>query len=57
MDYVEARKDAMWQKTLTFCREKGIIRKDVKESDIPLNMTGRLMLVYMLVAPDAAKKH
>jgi len=37
---------------LTFCREKGIIRKDIDESDIPLNMTGILIQIGLLFSKD-----
>ena len=48
-DYAEARKSELWQKALTYCREKGIIRKDVKETELPPSVTGVLLLVGMLV--------
>jgi len=51
-DYLEARNTKEWEKTLTFCREKGIIRKDIDESDIPLNMTGILIQIGLLFSKD-----
>ncbi len=49
-DYIEARKSELWQKALTYCREKGIIQQDVDETEIPLRDTGTLLLAGMLFA-------
>ncbi len=49
-DYIEARKSELWQKALTYCREKGIIQQDVDETEIPLSDTGTLLLAGLLFA-------
>ncbi len=54
-DYIEARKSELWQKALTYCREKGIIQQDVDETEIPLSDTGTLLLVGMLFADSPAQ--
>ncbi len=51
-DYADARATIEWEKTLTLCREKDIIRKNIDDSDIPLNMTGILLQIGLLFSEE-----
>lgn len=51
-DYADARATIEWEKTLTLCREKDIIRKSIDDSDIPLNMTGILLQIGLLFSEE-----
>ena len=46
-DYSNARKTKIWRNSFQFCKINGIIEQQTKESDIPLSMTGNIILIGM----------
>ncbi|MBQ3643162.1 MAG: hypothetical protein II961_01065 [Candidatus Riflebacteria bacterium] len=47
MDYINAKQTNYWKKSFEFCKANGIIDKNAKESDIPVNMIGNIILIGM----------
>lgn len=47
-DYLNARKTDIWRKALLFCKSNGIISPETEESDIPMALTGNIILIGMV---------
>ena len=48
LDYAEAREEEIWSKSIAYCKDNGIINPNVEDKDIPLNMTGWIILIGMM---------
>ncbi len=46
-DYINAKKSTYWKYSFEFCKNNGIIDKNAKESDIPVNLVGNIILIGM----------
>lgn len=47
MDYINAKQTKYWKESFEFCKANGIIDKNTKESDIPVNLIGNIILIGM----------
>ncbi len=47
IDYIKAKQTKYWKESLEFCQANGIIDKNAKESDIPVNLIGNIILIGM----------
>ena len=47
-DYCKARETEIWKKSLCFCKDSGIISNMVSDDEIPIKMTGWIILVGLL---------
>lgn len=47
VDYAAARDSDEWKRSFALLKECGILKKDTQEEDIPLNITGKIILIGM----------
>jgi hypothetical protein len=47
IDYISAKQTKYWNYSFEFCKASGIIDKNAKESDIPVNLIGNIILIGM----------
>ena len=53
VDYAKARESETWRNAVAYCKKKDIIESNVEEEDIPMNVTGWIILIGMIFARRA----
>lgn len=49
-DYFQARQDLLWEKSVNTCKAMGIVAQEANSDSIPLDLTGRLILMGLIFA-------